>query len=315
VYRKGEERYISIVVHHIAFDGWSQEIFARELGELYEYFSRGCKGPYPLEEIKLQYKDYAVWQRKYLSGELLEKQMKYWVDKLNGYETLNLMTDKTRPLYMQYEGDELAFEFDKEISKRIIDAAKELGVTVYALLLSAYYLLLSTYSNQTDIVLGTVMANRQYSEISNLIGFFVNTLALRYEINSEQDSDEFVQDIGKMVAEAQKYQDIPFDMLTDKLEASKDPSRSPIFQAMFTVQDTRQDRKAINSLIKEVKGIESKYTVAKFDISLTMEESWNGIRGVFNYSVSLFERRTIESYIETYTEIVRQIIQRGETEA
>jgi NRPS condensation-like uncharacterized protein len=312
LYVKDSERYISVVVHHIAFDGWSQEIFFDELIKLYKYFTGGCKNAYPLEDLKLQYKDYAAWQKGYLKDETLEQQIRYWTDRLGGYETLNLATDKMRPLYINYEGADIAFGFDKETCGRIYGAAKELGVSVYAVLLSAYYLLLSTYSNQKDIVLGTVVANRQYSEIDGLIGFFANTLALRHKIDDEQDSDVFIRDIGEMVADAQKYQDVPFDMLVDKLGIEKDTSRSPIFQTMFTLQDLRYDRKELYGLFKEVRGIGGEFTAAKFDLTLTIEESWDAISGAFNYSLALFERETIESYIETYIEIVRQLVQRKE---
>jgi acyl carrier protein len=310
LYETDNVKYVSIVVHHIAFDGWSLEVFFRELISLYDYFAGGRKEPYPLEELKLQYKDYAVWQRGYLKGDILEQRIRYWTDILGGYETLNLMTDKARPLYMNYEGADIAFEFDGETSKRIKEAAKDMGVSVYTLLLSAYYFLLSTYSNQTDITLGTVMANRQYPELSGLIGFFANTLALRYEVDSEQDIDVFVRSIGAMVEDAQKYQDVPFDVLVDRLGIERDPSRSPIFQAVFTLQDLRYDKKALNSLFKETRGIGNEFTVAKFDLTLTIEETWDNFRGIFNYAKSLFEQETIESYKETYVEIVYQFIQR-----
>jgi amino acid adenylation domain-containing protein len=309
LYRSGNEgsTYISVVVHHIVFDGWSAEIFYRELTALYRYYLAGAHTEYPLSSLGIQYKDYAVWQRNYLTGERLERQINYWKERLLGYETLNLAVDKERPVQVKYDGDDLRFEFGEELSEAVHAAGRTLGVSVYTVLLSGYYLLLSTFSGQKDIVVGTVTANRQYSGIDETIGFFVNTLAMRQEIDSKADIRYFIAEVGKRTAEAQEHQDIPFEKLVEELSVEKDTSRSPIFQAVFSVQDSEAGSETGDIFTKAEGDIGEIYKAAKFDISLFLEDGKRSIGGVFNYALSLFNRGTIKEYAETYLQIMRQI--------
>jgi amino acid adenylation domain-containing protein len=305
----GKERYLSIVVHHIAFDGWSVNIFIGELIRLYDYYQNG--GEYPLKELKIQYRDYAVWQREYLRGGVLETQLEYWKRKLAGYETLNLLTDKERPARFQYEGENVFFEFDQQTGERIRAVAKEMGVSVYTVMLSAYYLLLSVYSGQKDIVVGTLNANREYEEISETVGFFVNALAMRQMVDVEGDIGELIALVANSAREAQLYQDIPFEMMISALKIQTGLDRHPLFQNMFIFQapgEQKSDEES-NALFVSSNtdhgGLE--YSVAKFDLTLTVIDEGKTIRGIFNYARSLFVRETIDSYIETFTEIVGQI--------
>jgi amino acid adenylation domain-containing protein len=302
------EKYISIVVHHIAFDGWSQEIFFDELVRLYRYYENG--GDYPLEEVEVQYKDYAAWQREHVSGEVLARQLAYWKERLSGYETLNLPTDKERPARVCYDGDDVYFSFDELTSERIRELAKKLEVSVYTVLLSGYYLLLSAYSGQKDIVVGTVVADREYPEISGTIGFFVNTLAMRQEVDIEGDILTFIACVGESVRDAQLNQDISFEILVNELETEKDPSRHPVFQAVFSLQSSGEDQKeALRGIITgpDQDAAAFGYNAAKFDLSLSIIESRKTINANFNYATSLFEKETILSYTETYKEIIVQI--------
>jgi non-ribosomal peptide synthetase component F len=249
----------------------------------------------------------------------MEEQIRYWKEKLRGYETLNLITDKERPAQITYEGEETWFELGEELSREVRALAKGLGVSVYTVLLSAYYLLLSAYSGQTDLVVGTVTANREYSETSKVIGFFVNTLVIRQKIDSGQETGTFIREVGEAVTEAQRNQEVPFEKVVEALGVEKDMSRSPIFQTMFTVQSHKGLYDAIGILFKEnnflshgeeIPGIKT----AKFDIVLSLDETVESIGGIFNYASSLFEPETIESYIETYIEIVNQFVQAKEGE-
>jgi amino acid adenylation domain-containing protein len=303
------EKHISMVVHHIAFDGWSQEIFFNELAKLCRHYENG--GGYPLGEVETQYKDYAAWQREYLSGETLEKQLNYWKERLEGYETLSLPTDRERPPRVCYDGDDVAFSFDEQTSGKIRRLAKELGVSVYTVLLSAYYLLLSAYSGQKDIVVGTVVANRDYPEISGTIGFFANTLAMRQEVDIEGDIHSFIACVGESVRGALLNQDIPFEALVSELETEKDPGRHPVFQTVFSLQSSGADQKEyLRGIVSEpdqdIAAFE--YKAAKFDLSLSMMEGRKTISGNFNYATSLFDKETILSYLETYKEIIAQIV-------
>ena len=181
------------------------------------------------------------------------------------------------------------------------------------MLLSGYYLLLSAYSGQKDITVGTVIANRDYEEISGMIGFFANTLAMRQ--NVDDDIFEFIEHVGESAQTAQLNQDIPFDMLVEELGVEKDSSRHPVFQAAFSLQTIGSMLKNESALFahneKEENIFDSK--IAKFDLSLEMTDNGEEINGNLNYAVSLFERDTIKSYVETYQEIISQIAFSGET--
>ena len=200
IYKTQASCVLSIVIHHIAFDGWSTDIFLNELKEYYRYYSteESPLNKLNLPTLSIQYKDFALWQRSYLTGEILDTQLSYWKNKLEGYETLNLLTDYVRPLEIDYKGKNIGFELDSALSNSLRAVAKKLGVSLYSLLLSAYYLMLKAYSSQDDIVIGTPVANRHYLQIEHLIGFFVNTLALRVQIDSTSNTtlEDFIKKIG-----------------------------------------------------------------------------------------------------------------------
>ena len=220
--------YLSIVIHHMAFDGWSLDIFLKELDAFYAFYS-GVSTRMP-PEPKLQYKDFAQWQRNYLKGEQLEEQFKHWQRKLAGYETLNLVTDRVRPQQVDYRGSNVFFKFDRVLSQNVRRLAQKLGVSLYSLLLSAYYLLLKTYSGQNDVIVGSPIANRHYSDIEEMIGFFVNSLVFRSVIKLEMKINEFICQTSAEVIEVQRNQDVPFEKLVEAFELCKDTSRHPLFR-------------------------------------------------------------------------------------
>lgn len=315
LYMYGGKRYMSIIMHHIASDGWSTDIFIKELINYYHYEEalRNSASPDILSQFELpknpiQYKDYALWQRNYLEGETLDIQLNYWKNKLAGYETLNLPTDKSRRVDMDYAGSNYNFELNETLSQQLRERAKELNISLYSLLLSGYYLLLSAYSNQEDIVVGTPVAGRHYSEIKDLIGLFVNTLVLRTQIDSEQKISDFIAQVGTSVNEAQCYQDLPFEKLVNELKVEKDTSRNPIFQVMFGLQSFGNSESVDNGLFKTYNDIEHLgYHAAKFDITTMMDDSQTCIKGVFNYATSLFESSTMSAYAEVYMKILEQL--------
>ena len=220
IYNTASSYVLSIIIHHIGFDGWSSDIFLNELKEYYRYYSTGESNANKLNlpSLSIQYKDFALWQRSYLTGAVLDKQLSYWKNKLEGYETVNLVTDYLRPIEIDYKGKNIYFTIDKELSLALREVAKKLGVSLYSLLLSAYYLMLKAYTGQDDIVVGTPVANRHYPQIEHLIGFFVNTLALRVQIDSSSNTrlEEYIKKIGSQVIEAQIHQDLPFEKLVDE---------------------------------------------------------------------------------------------------
>ncbi|MBL8676017.1 MAG: amino acid adenylation domain-containing protein, partial [Alphaproteobacteria bacterium] len=332
---------LSIVIHHIAFDGWSTDIFMDELNEYYKYFvakEAGVEIQMTLAPLPVQYKDFALWQRSYLRGDVLEKQLSYWKSKLEGYEALSLPTDFTRPAELDYEGKNIPFELDKETSLRLREAAKSLGVSLYSLMLSCYYLMLRVYTDQDDIVIGSPVANRHYSQIEHLIGLFVNTLALR--INIEEDFvkatvskteikpcsntystrtlRDFIKYVSSEVLDAQLHQDLPFEKLVEELGIPKDTSRHPIFQVMFGLQSfgSEEKEKFRNSQLEQESIItpyisknEDIVSIAKFDLETFIDDgSSSGVlRGSFNYRLKLYKEDTIKRLINTYKEILSQV--------
>jgi len=299
------ERYLSIIIHHIAFDGWSENIFLKELEEFYSYYNNQSKGIIHLSELTIQYKDFALWQRNYLTGEVLNKQLSYWKNKLADYETLNLITDKPRPLILDYEGKTIEFELDQGLSHDLRATAKHLGVSLYSLLLAGYYLMLRIYSNQDDIVIGTPIANRHYNQIEHLIGFFVNTLALRVTIDNPAITlKDFIKYVGDEVIGAQINQDLPFEKLVEELGVSKDISRHPIFQVLFTVQSFGGG--FANKILEPYHYPDVNHNIAKFDLETSIDDSKDILKGVFNYRINLYNEDTIQRFIDTYKEILAQ---------
>jgi amino acid adenylation domain-containing protein/non-ribosomal peptide synthase protein (TIGR01720 family) len=317
--KEGTEFYIGIVIHHIAFDGWSIDIFIRELLHYYDYYLKSSEGLTPslnLPNLTIQYKDFSLWQRHYLDQERIEKQLNYWRNKLEDYQALNFLTDKIRPSQVDYKGRDISFELNEVTSNALRELAKELKVSLYSLLLGGYYLLLKVYSNQDDIIIGSPVANRHYNQVENLIGFFVNSLALRVKIDLKDSIQEFIQKIGEEVIGAQLHQDLPFEKLVEELKVPKDLSRHPIFQVMFAVQDFggglynvngEKNNTKLNNILQIYTPEKSVYNIAKFDICTLIDDSQTCLKGCVNYAISLYNEETIHQFIETYIEILNQL--------
>ncbi len=313
------KNYLSITVHHIAFDGWSADIFLKEIQQYYEYYiskAQGLPAELKLPELTIQYKDFSIWQKNYLSDEKVKEQFNYWQNKLASYETLNLITDKARPSKIEYTGRNSYFELDKDLSLALREVAKELQISLYSLLLGCYYLMLRVYTNQNDLVLGTPIANRHYSQTENLIGFFVNSLVLRAQINPFVLVKDFLKQVWSEVIEAHLYQDLPFEKLVKELKVPSDTSRHPIFQVMFGVQNFRVAAfgGSKESLDDNLSNILKAYTTedgtsnaARFDLSTFIDDGQDCLKGSFNYAISLYNEETISRFIETYKIILGQI--------
>lgn len=301
--------FICIVIHHIAFDGWSKEVFLRDLMAYYNYYIAMNKGNKDailgLPELSIQYRDFAVWQRSYLSGSQLEQQLLFWRNLLNGYENLNLPIEYERPPTFNHAGANVNFNLDKLTSKNLRNLSSELKVTLYSLLLSGFYILLHTYSNQDDIVIGTPVANRQHEQLDDLIGFFVNNLVLRSRLDSKRPVIDYIKNISELVIKAQLHQDLPFEKLVEELVETKDESRNPIFQVMFGVQHFQQMDDYGELFVPYSSQVSG--STAKFDLTVMIDDSIEEINGVFNYATSLFKMQTIERLISTFKLILSQI--------
>lgn len=315
---KDLRRYLVIVIHHIAFDGWSSGLFMKELLFHYEYYEKCEKGlaaTLDLPTLSIQYKDFALWQRKYLSDERLKQQVSYWKEKLADYCELHLINDKPRPKNIEYRGKDIYFELDEITSADLRNLARKLKISQFSLMLSAYYLLLSAYSGQDDIVVGSPIANRHYIQAEDLIGFFVNTLVFRIKINSAKTLREFMVEVGSEVISAQLHQDLPFEKLVDELGLPKDTSKHPVFQVMFAFQnflsgsDQHYMANNVSKLFKKYEQSDAIYSSAKFELSTFIDDSGLQLRGCFNFATSIFYETSIQSMVNTYILILKQIAQ------
>lgn len=300
----GMRPLLSVVIHHIAFDGWSMEIFIQELESFYESFFNEI--PIKISNPLLHYKDFAFWQRQYLKREQLDLQLQFWKSKLDGYETLNLPLDKVRPKKFDYSGADLFFTFDAALSQGLRKMAQDLQVSLYSLMLSAYFLVLRVFSNQDDLIVGTPIANRHYSSLKEIVGFFVNNIVLRAKVSSDRTIEEFIQSVGQEVIEAQLHQDLPFDKIVSEIEPYKDSSRHPLFQVMFTLQSF--GKKHQNESILEAFHDSSHYQVSYFDITTFIDDGQQELQCHCNYATSLFNKETIERFITTYQEVLAQFV-------
>lgn len=305
VYTTEAYRYLSITFHHIAFDGWSEKVFFNDFSVFYDYYS-GHSQHLTLPDLSWQYMDFSAWQRQYLSGERLSKLLKFWKDHLEGYQTLNISTDKSRPKDVSYEGDVYFFEIKKQLGQRLTALASEIDVSLFSLLLGSFYLLIRSISGQCDLVIGTPVVNRHYPGVANLVGSFVNTLALRVRIDCFQSLKDYFRKISKIVIAAQLNQDLPFEKLLEELEVQKDGSRHPLFQVTFEFSDFQNGSDEDELLRKyEPKGL--LYQSSKFDFSSFVERSGECLKGGFSYAKALFDRDTIQQYARTFQHLLHQI--------
>ena len=238
-----EDHVLLVVIHHIATDGWSMDVLRRELAELYEALHAGRASALPA--LPVQYADYAAWQRSWLSGEVLERQLAWWKKHLEGAPAaLDLPTDRPRPSVMSHRGGRQSFALPLALSGALGALARREGATLFMVLLSAVDVLLCRYTGQRDVVVGTPIAGRTHAETEGLIGFFVNTLALRAEIRDEEPFRELLARVRGACLGAYAHQDLPFERLVEELRPVRDLSRTPIFQAMLVLQNAPRESHA-----------------------------------------------------------------------
>ena len=312
--QEASKTIVLINLHHIAGDGWSMDIFQRELSASLRQTQGAQQADLPALEI--QYKDYAVWQRKYLNGTtILENQLSYWKKYLSGYQTLDLPIDYVRPHKIDYRGSSQSFTLDKKLSQRLSALAKHHGTTMHTILLSSVYILLSKYTGQEDIVIGGVIANRHIRKTKDLIGFFVNTQVNRVVLNQTQSYDDLIQQVHQEQIQAQLHQDLPFEKLVSELRVTRDASRHPIFQVMFAMHDLNRLNQVPSdeppSYLKPFQ-IENLYEIEKFDLSISIDNSQPELSGQMSYATSLFHKDTIERLIAYYTHLLTQLAEAPE---
>jgi acyl carrier protein len=219
-----DEHVLLVTMHHIVSDGWSRGVLIREASTLYEAYCAGAESPLP--ELAIQYADFAVWQRQWLSGAVLEEQLSYWREQLRDLSTLELPTDRVRPAVQSYRGATVGFVVGREETAALQELSRREGATLFMVLLAAFQVLLSRYSSQTDVVIGTPIANRSHTGTEDLIGFFVNTVALRINLDGQASFQQLVKHAREVCLEAYAYQDVPFEKLVEELQPERDMSRS-----------------------------------------------------------------------------------------
>ncbi|HEY0783994.1 MAG TPA: amino acid adenylation domain-containing protein, partial [Thermoanaerobaculia bacterium] len=277
-------------LHHIVSDAWSVEVLVRELATLYGAYRTGH--PSLLLELPVQYVDFAVWQRQWLSGEILAAQISYWKDELSGAPTvLQLATDRPRPLVRTLYGAREPVRLGRELSAALQGLSRREGGTLFMTLLSGFAALLSRSSGQPDVLVGTAVANRTRLEIEGLIGFFVNTLVLRGRVAESKAFGELVGRTRQSCLGAYAHQDLPFERLVEELEVPRSLSHGPLFQVMFLLQHAPRGELSLPGLT--LSPVELAGSTAKFDLTLSLTEVDGELRGGIEYSTDLFDGATV----------------------
>jgi len=298
-----EKHVLMIDMHHIISDGTSMGIIVDEFSKLY-------KGE-ELGKLKIQYKDYSAWQNEALTSENIKRQEEYWMKVFGGeVPVLDMPTYYKRPTIQSFEGESIDFKIDKDLAEKIKKIGKNNGTTLYMTLLTTYNILLSRYSGQEDIIVGSPIAGRPHADLQRIVGMFVNTLAMRNFPKGEKTFKDFLQNVKKNALSAYENQDYQFDALVEKLDIRKDLSRNALFDTMFVLQNTDAEGIDIDSLKFKPYSFENK--ISKFDITLSAVEAGEEIAFNIEYCTKLFKRETIERVIEHFINILREVVENPE---
>jgi amino acid adenylation domain-containing protein len=287
-----EDRVLVVTLHHAVSDGWSMGVFFRELDALYAAHVRGADSP--LAPLPVQYADFAAWQRAHLTGAVLDAQLAFWRGRLAGAPTaLELPADRPRPPAQSYRGAAHVLTLPRGLGDALRAVSRREGATLYMTLLAAFGALLSRWTGQDDVVIGSPLAGRSRGELEGLIGFFVNTLPLRTDLSGDPPFRELLGRVREAVLEGHANQDVPFERLVEELKVPRDPSRSPLFQVLFALQEEGA-APALEGL--EVHRFATESSASKFDLSLGVREDEQGLHAVFHYAAELFDAATVARF-------------------
>lgn len=297
-----DSHVLALTFHHIAVDGWSIGIVQRELAAAYDAFSAGASPVLP--ELALQYADYAVWQREWLQGEVLEQQLAHWKAQLAPpLPMLDVPTDHSRADSAERLADRAEVVVSRETRDAIRALARDAGATPFMVLLAAFQLLLSRYAGQDEVIVGTPIAGRTRTELEPVVGFFVNTLALRTSLGGNPTFRQLVDRVRATTLGAYGHADLPFERLVEELQPERDRTRNPIFQALFSLQDlTSFDGLTLRGL--HVRKLQTARETAKFDLQILMNTVADGFRGILEYDASLFDAATARQLVAHYTNLL-----------
>ncbi|MFY2558180.1 non-ribosomal peptide synthetase [Corallococcus terminator] len=296
-------------VHHIVLDGWSIGVFQRELATLYKEFSAGR--PSPLAELSIQYADYALWQRQWLKDEVLQKQLEYWTRQLKDVPPLlTLPFANPRPEAESFAGATEYFTLDEQVSKGLAALSRQLNASLFMTLLAGFQVLLNRYTGQTDLPVGTVVANREQPELEQLIGFFVNTVVMRGDLGGNPRFAELVERTRGTALAAYEHQALPFEKLVEALKPERSLGHNPLFQVMFILQNTPASEFTLPGLTLAPMEIGS--VTAKYDLTLVMEETPRGLHGHWEYSSDLFDAATVRRMSGHLEVLLRALVEDAE---
>ncbi len=304
--RLGEDEHVILLtLHHIVSDGWSTGVLIREMAALYEAFS--CGRPSPLPELPIQYADFAVWQREWLQGQVLETQLTYWKQQLKGdLPILQLPCDRPRPAVQSFAGKTLSFVLPKTLTEALKALSYRQNVTLFMTLLAAFKTLLYRYTGQEDILIGSPIANRNRAEIEHLIGFFVNTLVLRTDFSGNPSFSELLKRVRDCTLSAYAHQDLPFEKLVEELQLQRNLSYAPLFEVMFVFQNASIKKLELPGL--SIQPLEVNSETAKFDLTLTLQENEQELIGTVEYNTDLFDETTISRLVEHFHTLLVGIV-------
>jgi amino acid adenylation domain-containing protein len=300
-----QEHLLLCTLHHIISDGWSMGVLIRELTTLYESYSTMQASPLP--ELGIQYADFAHWQRGWLQGEVLERQLAYWKKQLTGAPAvLELPTDFPRPAVQTFSGATEFFVLSAALHEQLETLSRNTGSTLFMTMLAAFQTLLSRYSRQPDVVVGSPIANRNRAETENLIGFFVNTMVLRTDLSGDPSFRELLGRVREMSLTAYAHQDVPFELLVEELQPERSLAHTPLFQVVFTLQNAPMPRTELENL--SVSGLAMPNATAKFDLGLNIGGTNGELQGALEYNTDLFETATIRRMLSHFEVLLESVV-------
>ena len=300
-----EEHLLLFKIHHMVFDGWSWNVLLHELGVLYAAFAAGADRA-PLPELPVQYADYSLWQRGWLRGEVLRRELRYWKKRLHGLQALRLPTDRPRPRAPSFKGARLPCEFPRELVSDLRSFARRERATFYMVILTALQVLLARWSGQTDIAVGSLVAGRIHRKTEALIGFFLNIVTIRTDLSEALSFCGVLAQVRKSVLEAHDHQHVSFERVLQALGLDPQPAQHPVFQVMFVLQNTP-------AVTLDLPGVSARFShgvrlTARYDLTLELREADNGVSGHLDYATDLFDGATVERFCRQLRALLEAIV-------
>jgi amino acid adenylation domain-containing protein len=304
--RLGREDHVLLLnMHHIVSDGWSMGVLFRELSVLYEAFRKGERAP--LADLPVQYADYAVWQREWLQGEVLETQLSYWKTQLANITALQLATDRPRPAVQAFRGARQSLVLSEDLTDKLKVLSRKEEITLFMALLAAFQILLHRITGQDDIVVGSPIAGRTRSEIEGLIGFFLNSLVLRTDLSGNPTFKEVLVRVRQVALGAYEHQDVPFEKLLEELRPERDLSRTPLFQVFFNMLNVGGPMVELSGL--KIETLSHSEVESKFDLTIYVREHNRALHFNLIYNADLFDADRMAEVLQQYQALLSQVVE------